>query len=465
MNTAARMEHTGEKGNIQLSRDTAELLRAAGKEKWLVKRHKEIGSEYQKDVEETYWLSVGVERSVSISAMTTSTSDSDTREDISVGTNESAPSLGSAGGKLARLVDWNAETLLGLLRQIAAHRTSTKSVLSNTRPREQKYLSRKPTEDVQDIISFPADSDAPKSQCDKKGIQLPPVVVEQVSLLVSNIAKLHNDNQFHCFEHASHVTMSVSKLLSRIVDPDVDYSKEETMKASDTLHACTYAITSDPLTQFSCAFAAMIHAVDHSGIPNMQLVKEDASLSHYYSGKAIAEQHALDTGAIFTPKFWLSLFVSVIPHFCCESIAWKLLMGDDYRDLRDAIYCNDEELKRFRHLLVTMVVATDLADPDLQLHRNQRWSNAFGEDREGTTTAVAPTQHAINLQATLVLEHLLQASSVAHTMQHWQVYRKWSERRFKECYRAFQIGRSGEDPAESWYQEELNAFDLLVVRE
>ena len=42
MNCAARIENTGENGKIHVSKDTAELLRAAGKEHWLVKREGEL---------------------------------------------------------------------------------------------------------------------------------------------------------------------------------------------------------------------------------------------------------------------------------------------------------------------------------------------------------------------------------------------------------------------------------------
>jgi class 3 adenylate cyclase len=42
MNTASRMESTGLKNQIQLSNDTADLLRAAGKGKWLVAREEKI---------------------------------------------------------------------------------------------------------------------------------------------------------------------------------------------------------------------------------------------------------------------------------------------------------------------------------------------------------------------------------------------------------------------------------------
>ena len=59
--------------------------------------------------------------------------------------------------------------------------------------------------------------------------------------------------------------MSVTKLLSRIVAPsDVlldDYSDSVGKDLAATLHDHTYGITSDPLTQFACVFAALIHDV------------------------------------------------------------------------------------------------------------------------------------------------------------------------------------------------------------
>ena len=49
----------------------------------------------------------------------------------------------------------------------------------------------------------------------------------------------------------SQVTMSVSKLLARIVAPsEQDLNDQATNEAM--LHDHTYGITSDPLTQFSC---------------------------------------------------------------------------------------------------------------------------------------------------------------------------------------------------------------------
>ena len=73
-------------------------------------------------------------------------------------------------------------------------------------------------------------------------------VLSQLHEYVAGIAALYRCNPFHNFEHASHVAMSVVKLLSRIVAPsDLDF--QDSREASSTLHDHTYGITSDPLTR------------------------------------------------------------------------------------------------------------------------------------------------------------------------------------------------------------------------
>ena len=68
-----------------------------------------------------------------------------------------------------------------------------------------------------------------------------------------------------------------------------------------------------------------------------------------------------------------------------------------------------------------------------------------------------------NLKATIVMEHLIQASDVAHTMQHWEIYLKWNERLFFEMYNAFENGRAGKDPSVGWYEGEIMFFDKYVI--
>jgi class 3 adenylate cyclase len=55
VNTASRMESTGEKGQIQLSQTTAEELMARGKGHWLVPRQNKVVAKGKGEMQ-TYWL-------------------------------------------------------------------------------------------------------------------------------------------------------------------------------------------------------------------------------------------------------------------------------------------------------------------------------------------------------------------------------------------------------------------------
>jgi hypothetical protein len=68
-----------------------------------------------------------------------------------------------------------------------------------------------------------------------------------------------------------------------------------------------------------------------------------------------------------------------------------------------------------------------------------------------------------NLRATVILEHIIQASDVGHTMQHWQIFRKWNERLFEEMVKAFQDGVSTNDPTGGWYEGEIMFFDFYIM--
>ena len=76
--------------------------------------------------------------------------------------------------------------------------------------------------------------------------------------------------------------MSVIKLMGRIVAPSHLENDNARHDAAASLHDHTYGITSDPLTQFAVVFSAMIHDVDHSGLPNATLVRDKTDLAEYY---------------------------------------------------------------------------------------------------------------------------------------------------------------------------------------
>lgn len=337
-------------------------------------------------------------------------------------------------GKVVRLIEWNVDVLLRLIKQIVAWRQSC-TLPSNefVHPVEARFDSSpdsKTLDEVKEIIKLPKFKEVNMEE-DPEKVEVDPDVVAQLHDFVSKISCMYRENAFHNFEHASHVAMSVTKLLSRIVAPSEHCKIEE--NSASTFHDHTYGITSDPLTQFSCVFSAIIHDVDHAGVPNAQLVLEQATVAEYYSGKSVAEQNSVD-------------------------IAWKLLMEDQYAKLRQTIYVTDEELKRFRQLVVNSVMATDIVDKELKNLRNLRWDRAFSSLSETLNNS-----DTVDRKATIVIEHLIQASDVAHTMQHWHVYRKWNERFFQECHQAFIDGRAEKNPADSWYEGEIGFFDFYII--
>jgi len=344
--------------------------------------------------------------------------------------------------KVSRLIEWNVQVMTELLKQIVARRKAAAAVSQSSFAKhtsihgseKQKML---PTEDgkmtideVREIIELPKfKASVLEKQQDPQTIELSAAVTSQLHSFVSRIAASYRQNPFHSFEHASHVSMSVRKLLSRIVAPS-EYQENLTGK---NMHDHTYGITSDPLTQFSCVFSALIHDVDHLGIPNSQIVKEQLPLAGVYKNQSVAEQNSVD-------------------------LSWTLLQDPEYTDLRKAIYRTESEYKRFRQLVVNGVMATDIVDKKLKELRNARWSKAFKETPEEQSP-----QEAVNRKATIVIEHLIQASDVSHTMQHWHIYRKWNERFFLECYKAYYEGRAENDPSGGWYKGEMGFFDFYII--
>merc|ERR1711935_779735 len=117
---------------------------------------------------------------------------------------------------------------------------------------------------------------------------------------------------------------------------------------------------------------------------------------------------------------------------------------------------------RFRQLVVNAVCATDIIDKDLKNARNKRWEKAFSVERS-SQESMSPLEEQINRKATIVIEHIIQASDVAHTMQHWHIYIKWNERLYAEMYKAYTQGRSEKDPTVSWYEGEIGFLDFYVI--
>lgn len=445
VNTCARIQTSSDPGRIHLSSATAYLLVAAGKEKWIRKRAHPVKLKGKGSMD-TYWMAVkGTSRKSTMAksnhtdmGMITETDEEDLDEDTTSVSSQfdssnvsGAESELSAGDKMQRLVDWNVNVLAGLIRQILAARDNSAATdwASIEKAEKQIGLNGTVLEEFQDIIEV-SKREETKSKRASKSLpvaELDDVAMEEIRSFLNQVSAMYRPNHFHNFEHASHVTSSVRKLLTRIVKVDTE--------AVD-LSGHSYGITSDPLVQFAVVLSAIIHDCDHPGVPNATLVNENAENALIYKGKSVAEQQSVD-------------------------LCWGLLMEPDFKHMRACIYQNEAELLRFRQLIVNIVMATDIADKELGALRKARWEKAFSSkpasfnDKSDLLSS--------NRKATIVIEHLIQASDVCHTMQHWDVFLKWNERLFFEMYSTYQEGRSSVDPYQDWYKSEIGFFDFYII--
>jgi 3'5'-cyclic nucleotide phosphodiesterase len=120
------------------------------------------------------------------------------------------------------------------------------------------------------------------------------------------------------------------------------------------------------------------------------------------------------------------------------TLAFDLLMEDSYSMIRVALYDTQEEFDRFLQLCINCVIATDVFDKDLKVLREDRWNKVFAASESPTMT----DDEIWHCKATISIEYIIQASDVARTMQHRDVYQIWNNWLFMEMYTAYRSGRA-----------------------
>jgi len=512
MNTASRMESTSIKNMIQVTAETATLLTASGKGHTLIAREGLIKAK-GKGLMQTYWLrpkakmqnrpsllNAGYATEVHASRQEEELIHSraqhdEAREQLGLpsfshhhqlkdGTSKIALyrevdnpwkdtglngrlALSTSGRQqegLRRLIKWNTAVLESILTKVVIQRSEQqrKSFFKPNKKSAKYDDSEVFSKQIAESVDIPRFNRAAMSSTwlmpsrDKVKL-IPALAREELRAYVTRIASRYRDVHFHNFEHASHVTMSAQKLINKVVLRDAaEYSSsarknEEEKKSGDgkgkndkaDLFFSTYGISADPLAQFAVVFAALVHDVDHTGVPNVQLIKEKPDLADMYENISVAENNSI-------------------------RCAWSELMQPEFVNLRKCIFETSEEEARFRQLLINVVIATDIADRQRRAGERVRWEKAFAgdsnwEDEWKKLSEMELSTVDISLKATVVLEQIVLASDVAHTMQHWLTYVKWNERLYKEMWSAYANGRAEVDPTENWYKGEIGFFDGYII--
>jgi 3'5'-cyclic nucleotide phosphodiesterase len=171
-------------------------------------------------------------------------------------------------------------------------------------------------------------------------------VIAELAEFVKRMLMGYKDVPYHNRKHCYHVVLSTTKLIDMMI-------------ASGSR---TYGLKYDPLALLALVFAALSHDVEHQGIPNRQLAAEDDRLAVLYNDQSMAEN-------------W-SLYV-----------AFSELLQEEFTQLRSCIFCHDtetnqHEYRRFRKLVVNLVLCTDIASPERTQIGKSKWKEAFGDPFE-----------------------------------------------------------------------------------
>lgn len=178
-------------------------------------------------------------------------------------------------------------------------------------------------------------------------------VMDEMKLYVETILKSYQKVPYHNFEHCYHVSVSVNKIIDMIIEPLSSYVPEST----EEIPPDTFGFKDDPLMLLAMVFAALVHDVEHKGIPNRQLANEDDELAILYNDTAIAEQHSL-------------------------CFAFSEMLNPTYGKLRECLFPEKEDYRRFRKAVVNLVLCTDIADPERSQLTKSKWKEAFGDPYE-----------------------------------------------------------------------------------
>lgn len=171
-------------------------------------------------------------------------------------------------------------------------------------------------------------------------------LMAELKAYVETIFEQYNHVSYHNFEHAYHVIISANKLLDLMLHQE-----------TKNRHHKTYGLKSDPLSHIALLFSALVHDVEHQGVPNRQLVLESDTLALLYNDQSVAEQRSL-------------------------AIAFAELRKENYTTLRNVLFENVHEYRRFRKAVIDLVLTTDIASPERTQVVKSKWKEAFGDKKE-----------------------------------------------------------------------------------
>jgi hypothetical protein len=221
---------------IQISQSTSELVVAAGKIHWVEPRKDAVKAK-GKGLLNTFWMQPHTKRESTNSL----TVDTEERQDLHKEIQDE-----DREAKEDRRIDWIAGLLEEHIKRVVARRNAAHKHYNQTTAVYRPNEGQIPLDEVAyKIVLTNFDMKVAMKENHASMVVISPEINSQLSSYVADIASIYRLNPFHNFEHACHVTVSVSKLLKRIVTPELDVENFKSTDLASQLHDCTYGITSD----------------------------------------------------------------------------------------------------------------------------------------------------------------------------------------------------------------------------
>jgi len=296
-------------------------------------------------------------------------------------------------------------------------------------------------------------------------IPLGDVIKKELRAYVAHIESLYNDVEYHRFEHASHVAISMNKLL--------DFEKKSTPQDRRKIDR---EMSQDPFVAFMLVYSALVHDVGHTGKSNKILEDQNEELFRN-SPTPVAEQLSIRLAVVALERNeFSSLKAAIIPTIEAKFEFTKVLFC--------AILCTDvaspDRLKLVRERFEAVMPSNDNGSLDNTKCDDLAW-HKFSERlcpllpyRKDICRALSMSYEDFNkylhmfvrtenrLQQYVCIESLMQVADVAHCMQGWENFIKWNYRLYKEfmdCYKKNLIS----EPSGTWAAGQIGFINNYIL--
>lgn len=258
-----------------------------------------------------------------------------------------------------------------------------------------------------------------------------------LSHVIDKIQQKYNMNHYHNFEHCTHVFVNSAFFL------------------------CNIGPIMTPVECIALLYAALIHDVDHLGVPNITLVKRKHPYAIRFHDQSVAEMHSLNLGfdaltshrAIggSTATYTASSTAKVATHTYSDHLHSKTidLNGDDIGEYDLLSDFSENEQQLFRHYVIELVLCTDIAD----VYKKRVTYLKVADATDHSTNSLKVNEQAGRLA---LLTLLLRAADVGSSMQSTLTSHIWVHNYFFELKSASKFGDGPEFNKEIFFSNQIN---------